>query len=166
MPGLAHIGVGLASKHIAPKIPLWILLIGCMFLDILSFIFLPALWPTHGLVLAGIWTIVSMVGTAALTHFHNSRMSEDSSLSVIHTSLVFGFLVFSHWILDFIGWPMTIGDPNSTATGVPILFSDSLTIGLGVYSTLLGAIVMDLGVFIVGLTIYLHNRRKMIERDN
>ncbi len=150
----------MATKRFAPKIPLWALLVGCMFLDILSIIFLPALWPSHGLAMALVWTLVATLSAALIVWFYNSK-NDNSGLSVSHTSLVFGLLVFSHWILDFIGWPMTVGDPNSTATAVPLLFNDIETIGLGVYSTLFGALLMDLGVFLVGLIIYLLHRRDL-----
>jgi hypothetical protein len=54
---------------------------------------------------------------------------------------------------------MTVGDPN--ATGVPILFDDAQHIGLGVYSTWIGGLGMDLGFFIVGLLIYYHTRKEL-----
>ena len=73
--------------------------------------------------------------------------------------LIIGFLVFSNWILDFIGWPMSVINPD--LTGVPLLFNNSVTIGLGVYSTWIGALTMDIGVFVVGLAIYLHYIKKI-----
>jgi len=72
---------------------------------------------------------------------------------VFYISIVIGFLVFSHWVLDFIGWSMSV--INANAMGVPILFDDAVWIGLGVYTTWFGALVMDIGVFFVGLGIYL-----------
>ncbi|MDF1540394.1 MAG: hypothetical protein P1Q69_15975, partial [Candidatus Thorarchaeota archaeon] len=70
MPALAHFGVGLATKRFAPKIPLWALLVGCMFLDILSFIFMPALWPSHGLAMAIVWTFAATLGSVFIVWFY------------------------------------------------------------------------------------------------
>jgi len=52
--------------------------------------------------------------------------------------MIIELLVFSHWILDFIGWTMNVINPN--AFGVPLLFDDTVNIGLGFYSTWFGAL--------------------------
>ncbi len=54
---------------------------------------------------------------------------------------------------------MSVIDPN--ATGVPLLFDDTVNIGLGVYSTWFGALLMDIGVFAVGLIIYIYYLKKV-----
>ena len=61
MPALAHLGIGLATKRFAPQIPLWGLLISSMFIDLLSFIFLSAIWISHGLFMSVIWTVIAMI---------------------------------------------------------------------------------------------------------
>ena len=152
MPALAHFGIGLAAKRLFPQIPLWALLVSAMAIDILSFIFILALWPSHGLFMALVWSASSIVITVLITTLLNSKKNQE--IKILYTSLAIGFLVFSHWVLDFIGWPMSVMVPD--ATGVPLLFNDSLTIGLGVYSTWFGALTMDIGVFVIGLAIYLH----------
>lgn len=161
MPALAHIGIGLATKRVAPQIPLWFLLISAMFIDILSFMFLFAIWISHGLLMSVIWSIIAMLLITFITMRLNSKNEQDKtnksiSLSMVNlrATLIIGLLVFSHWVLDFIGWPMSVIDPN--ATGVPLLFDDAVNIGLGVYSTWVGALLMDIGVFVVGLGIYIH----------
>jgi hypothetical protein len=157
MPALAHIGIGLVTKKLAPRIPLWVLLISAMILDLLSFVFLFAIWITHGLFMAIIWSIIAMLITVFIVVRLNSK-NEHKNV-VINISLTIGLLVFSHWILDFIGWPMSVIDPS--ATGVPLLFDDVVNLGLGVYSTWFGALIMDIGVFIVGLAIYIHYLKKV-----
>ncbi|MFX0073835.1 MAG: hypothetical protein ACFE96_00220 [Candidatus Hermodarchaeota archaeon] len=152
MPALAHFGIGLAAKRFFPKIPLWGLLISAMAIDILSFIFISAIWLSHGLFMAIVWSVSAMAITALVTSLLNSKKGRE--IKVLYTCTIIGLLVFSHWILDFIGWPMSVINPD--LSGVPILFDDSFTIGLGVYSTWLGALTMDLGVFAIGLAIYLH----------
>ena len=157
MPALAHIGIGLATKRFAPRIPLWTLLVSAMFLDILSFIFLFALWITHGLFMAIIWSTIAILITALIIFRLN--LKNEHKISVINISMIIGLLVFSHWILDFIGWPMTVIDSN--ATGVLLLFNDTINIGLGVYGTWFGALLMDIGVFVVGHAVYLHYVKKV-----
>jgi len=145
MPALAHVGIGLAAKRVDPEMPTWGLIVSVMFLDIIAMIlygFNDLIWFSHGLIMAVIWTIIAVVIIGIISHN-------------LHTSLFIGLLVFSHWVLDFIGWPMTFGGLNPAATGVPISFDMTQTIGLGVYSTLIGALTMDLGVFIIGLIIYI-----------
>jgi hypothetical protein len=166
MPALAHIRIGLLAKRFCPKIPLWGLLISVMAIDILSGVFFFAIWLSHGLFMSVIWSITAMVISALITMHLNSKNEQDKiNISIrwnkenLTTTIIIGILVFSHWILDFIGWPMTA--VYSKATGVPILFDDTVNIGLGVYSTLFGALLMDIGVFIVGLGIYIHYKIKI-----
>lgn len=165
MPALAHFGIGLATKRIAPQIPLWALLISAMLIDLLSFIFISALWISHGLFMSVIWTIVAMIITAFINIRNNIKKKKDKinksiswSMIDLNTILIIGLVVFSHWVLDLIGWPMSAINPN--ATGVPLLFNDAVNIGLGVYRTWIGALLMDLGVFFIGLGIYIHYIKK------
>ncbi|MBY8991479.1 MAG: hypothetical protein KGD58_12050 [Candidatus Lokiarchaeota archaeon] len=166
MPALAHIGIGLAAKRLFPKIPLWALLISVMAIDILAGVFFFATWISHGLFMAIIWSIIAMLITALFRVYLGSKNEQDKklnsgiwSLEVFYISLSVGLLVFSHWVLDFIGWPMSAIDPN--ASGVPILFDDAVNIGLGVYSTWFGVLLMDIGVFVLGLAVYLHYLKKV-----
>ena len=166
MPALAHIGIGLAAKRFTPQIPLWALLISVMFIDILAFIFLFATWISHGLLMSVIWSIIAMLVTALITKRLSSKnelneITKTSSWSRENFRIIIfiGLLVFSHWILDFIGWPMSVIDPN--AAGVPILFDDNVNIGLGVYSTWFGALLMDIGVFVLGFAVYLHHVKRV-----
>jgi len=158
MPALAHIGIGFATKRFAPQLPLWALLIGAMFLDILSFMFLFAIWISHGLFMSVVWSIIAMIITALIIKRLNSKFPAQS-MNNLRITIIIGLLVFSHWILDFIGWPMSVIDTN--ATGVPLLFNDAVNVGLGVYSTWLGALLMDIGVFVLGLGIYIHYMKKV-----
>ena len=157
MPALAHIGIGLAAKRFFPKIPLWALLISVMAIDILSFIFIFDIWISHGLFMAVVWSISAELITVLISALLNSK--KERNIQKFKVSIIIGFLVFSHWILDFIGWPMSVINPD--LTGVPLLFNNSVTIGLGVYSTWIGALTMDIGVFVVGLAIYLHYIKKI-----
>ncbi|MHA2007795.1 MAG: hypothetical protein ACXABO_09740 [Promethearchaeota archaeon] len=166
MPALAHFGIGLAVKRFAPQVPLWVLLIGAMFIDILSFIFISAIWISHGLFMSVLWSILAMLITALITMRLNSK-KEDSKITKSpswskinsNVTMIIGLLVFSHWVLDFIGWPMSFIGINNI--GTPLLFDDSVNIGLGVYRTWFGALFMDIGVFVIGLAVYLYFVKKV-----
>jgi hypothetical protein len=166
MPALAHIGVGFAVKRFFPKIPLWGLLISVMAIDILAGVFIFATWISHGLFMSIVWSLVSIVITSLIKMRQSSKNEQGKinksvkwKLENLQIPLIIGLLVFSHWVLDFIGWPMTA--VYSSATGVPILFDDTVNIGLGVYSTLFGALLMDIGLFVLGLAIYIHYKMKI-----
>lgn len=114
---------------------------------------------SHGLFMAVVWSVIAVLFTTLITYYQD--LKNESEISVkrnFRTGVFIGLLVFSHWILDFIGWPMTVID--STATGVPILFDMTQTIGLGVYRTWTGALIMELAMFIVGLVLYLYYKKK------
>ncbi|MHA2183291.1 MAG: hypothetical protein ACXAAH_17880 [Promethearchaeota archaeon] len=166
MPALAHIGIGFAAKRFFPNLPLWSLLISVMAIDLLVSIFFFATWITHGLFMSVIWSIVAMLITALITMYQNSKIEQSGTRKSINLNMVnikntfvIGLLVFSHWVLDFIGWPMSAIDPN--ATGVPLIFDDAVNIGLGVYSTWTGALLMDIGVFVIGLGLYVYYLKKV-----
>ena len=168
MPALAHFGIALVTKKFTPHIPLWILLISAMFLDLLSFVFILApLWTSHGLFMALVWTVLTMTITYTSIKFSESKKKNNKitwGLGGFKVSLIISLLVFIHWILDLIGWPMTVINPNSI--GTPLLFDDAVNIGLGVYRTWVGALSMDIGVFILGLVVYLLYLKKAKKQLN
>ncbi len=158
MAGLAHAGVGLASKRIAPKVPLWILLVAAYAIDFIWGIFYlvgvermsgadsttTTPW-SHGLFMAVVWSSLAGLITALISRDRR-------------TSLVIGLLVFSHWVVDFISHPMTAVFPQDT--GLPLLFADSPLVGLGVWRTQLGVNIGEYGALFIGLTIYILTLRK------
>ena len=159
MAALAHAGIGLASKRIAPKVPVWILVTAAYVIDIVwgAFFFtgiehlpdenLPGTSPwSHGLLMAVIWSL--------LAGFITMLVSKDR-----RTSLIIGGLVFSHWVIDFISHPMTAVFPGDT--GLPLLFEGSPLVGLGVWSTQAGVNIGEYGTLIAGLIIYMLTLRKL-----
>jgi hypothetical protein len=153
MPLLAHIGVGLASKYIAPKINVFALICAAMVPDIVAIVFSLPIFPpgtytvwTHSVFMGIVWAII-----AGLITFIVSRDRR--------TSIIIGVLALSHEIMDIIGWPLT-GFLSSMTQSIPIFFDLNQTIGLGLYSTVLGAYVTDLVVFVFGLIVYLYTKQK------
>ncbi len=151
---LAHFAVGVFSKRKAPKIPLWLLIFCAMLLDILALpgILNPDLplssppW-THGLFMGAIWSL----GVVAITGI----FSKDFRIGVF-----LGLITFSHWMLDFIAWPMDFGNG---LVGLPLFLEGSPEIGLGLYSTMIGSIVGEIiGLIGLGVAIYQLKKSKTV----
>jgi hypothetical protein len=147
MAGLAHFGLGFAAKRLAPKVPVVVLLLAAIGIDLLwAVFFLTGIermgyvpW-SHGLFMAGVWSIAAAVIAMLI--------SRDKRVSIL-----IGLLFFSHWVLDFISHPLYFtGDPKPD---LPLFFDGSPKVGLGLYSTMAGAIITDIGVFILGLALYI-----------
>lgn len=169
MPLLAHFGTGFAAKRFAPKISIWILLISSMLIDIISLFFPTATWASHGLLMALIWTILSILISFTVIKFIQSKKrnlgvdkAENMELNAFHSSLIIGLLVFGHWILDFIGWPLSVWLSN--AEGVPFFFTNTPNFGLGLYTTWLGALITDIGVLLLGVLIYVKFRKNQAKK--
>jgi len=159
MPLFAHVGIGFAAKRAGPKIPLWALLLSALGPDLIAIplFFLPDMtWFHHGLIMGVVWSLVAMLLTAIVIKY--VKKDENSKSFINYTCIIIAALVFSHWILDFIGWPMSALDP--TATGIPLFFNDIQLTGLGVYSNITAAIIMDLGIFVAGILIYYYTIKK------
>jgi hypothetical protein len=160
MAALAHLGVGLAAKRIAPEINVGYLILGAYALDILwcgfalagleptpkpGVVGAPAVWD-HSLLMATVWSVLA--GLIAAWIWRAAR-----------TGVVFGLVVFSHWVVDFITHPMTAVFPPDR--GLPVWFSDSPLIGLGMYRTMTGVYVGEFGSLALGIVIYVLARRRM-----
>lgn len=156
MAGLAHLGVGLAAKRLAPDVNAGALVVAAYGIDIVWAGFwaagleqfpgpgvsATAPW-SHGLFMAVIWSAAA--GLLALAISRNRR-----------TSLLIGLLVFSHWVVDFIAKPMTYTFPDDV--GVPLFFAGSPVVGLGVWGTAVGQTIGEYGTALLGFLIYLVTR--------
>jgi hypothetical protein len=161
---LAHAGVGLAAKRIAPSVPLGVLLFGAYLIDIVWAVFwalgmdhfpspgieVPAPW-SHGLTMACLWSL----GAVAVA----SRFTRSA-----RTRLFFGALVFSHWVVDFVTQPMGAAFPGA-GFRVRVFFGDSPTIeGLGVYDSAVALNVVEYGTLILGTALYVAAVRRQRAR--
>jgi hypothetical protein len=161
MAALAHAGVGLVAKRLAPSIPLGVLLVGAYLIDIVWALFwssgldhfpargveVPAPW-SHGLTMACIWSAGAIAVASLFTRS-------------LRTRLWFGLLVFSHWIVDFITQPMGAAFPGA-GFRMRVFFTESPTIeGLGLYNSAVVLNVVDYGALILGLAVYLLTRRRL-----
>lgn len=143
-----HIAVAFAAKPVVPRASLWVLIVTTEKLDLLCFGFLaasiertgPGQFPwSHGLFMSVVWSAAG--GVIAYLFYKDRR-----------TSLAIGLLIFSHWVLDFIAHS---GD-------LPLLFSRSPLVGLGLESSLVLGLVMESGMLAVGPAIYLLARKRSV----
>jgi hypothetical protein len=149
---IAHIGLGLAAKRIAPTVPLGVLLLASEATDVLcgvlmfagiekmraspgatamtplEFLYYP--W-SHGLFMNVVWGL--------LAAFVGARLLRDRRGGVI-----IGLLVFSHWALDFI----------SHKPDMPLLWDNSLKVGLGLWNSVPGSMAVEFALFIAGIVLY------------
>lgn len=163
--GPGHLGIGLAAKPVIPKAPLWVLLVASEALDLLSAMFIavgiermavsqidfehgiqtitPGSVPwSHGLFMSVVWSL--FFAAIAYLVFKDWK-----------TSGMIGLVTFSHWILDFI-----VHSPD-----LPILFSNSPELGLGLWTSgpgLILSIILELALLIGGVAIYLVARKRKI----
>ena len=105
---------------------------------------IPAVW-SHSLLMASIWS-----GLAGLVAARIGRRTR--------TGVVFGLVVFSHWVVDFITHPMTAVFPSDI--GLPLWFHGSPLVGLGLYRHMSGVYVGEFGTLALGIVVYVFARRK------
>lgn len=106
-----------------------------------------------GLFMSVVWSVVAALLIA--------RIYRDQLAGV-----VVGLAVFSHWVLDLIShpipfssfswrtWQWSYGHP--LPSGLPLLFSNSPRVGLGLYNSIsaVEATVLEFGMFVVGAAMY------------
>lgn len=186
MAGLAHLGVGLAAKRAAPRVPVAILVLCSYAIDIVFGLF----W------LAGLEQLPkgdknrghdgeppaseAALSPGTMSHAdppapwsHGLFMATVwSELAGLIAQLIrrrsgmsafIALLVFSHWVVDFITQPMRAAFPDRA--GLPLFFHDSRKVGLGLYSSKVATNAGEYGSVALGTVIYLRTLMKMRQRD-
>lgn len=149
---LGHFAVGFAAKKVSPKTPLPLLVAGAQLVDLV--------WPMF--LLLGLETVRIAPGITVVTPLDFTSYPITHSLA---TSIVWGVLfggavylfrkqlremwvlaacVVSHWVLDLI----------THRPDLPLLPWGDLKVGLGLWSSLPGTLIMELGLFGGGLYLY------------
>ena len=154
---IGHYALGFAAKRAAPTVSLGVLFAACQLADLI--------WPT--LVLAGVESFRIVPGATAVTPLVFTHYPYSHSLlalavwgilfgigytllsrSRVMAGIIIALLVVSHWVLDVIVhvpdmplWPAA-------------LFGPSPMYGLGLWNSVPGSIIVELGLFLVGAGIY------------
>ena len=153
---IGHFALGFAAKPVVPRVSLAMLLAAALFADIL--------WPV--LVLAGVETVRIAPGNTAFTplEFVNYPWSHSLLLLVAwgavlggayrgifggrRTFVVLTALVVSHWVLDWI----------THAPDMP-LYPGGPKLGLALWNSVPGTMVVETLMFVVGLFLYARGTR-------
>lgn len=151
---IGHYALGFAAKKIAPAVSLGALFAACQLADLI--------WPT--LVLLHVESFTIMPGATAVTPLvFTSYPYSHGLIPLIGWGVLFGLgymllvrskivagvtialLVVSHWVLDYI-----VHVPDMPlGPGVPGTF------GLGLWNSLWGTLAVELGLFAIGVLVYL-----------
>ncbi len=161
---VGHFGVGLAAKKVAPEVNLGVLFLFCQLLDLI--------WPALVLInvehvsVDNAATVVTPLNFSHYPFSHSLVATLSYSLiAALFTWRVFRFVrigvatfavVLSHWILDFM----------THRPDLPLFFGDE-KFGLGLWNSLWGTFFVEVGIFIIGIVIYLkssplQNRKRKI----
>jgi len=149
---IGHMAVGFASKRLAPRASMGVLMAAPMALDLLWPLFLLAGWEqvridpgntaftpldfvsypySHSLAMSALWGVLF-----GLLYWSGTRY--------VAGAVVTGFGVVSHWILDFV----------THRPDLPLSVSGTTRLGLGLWNSLAGTIAVESVMFASGVWIY------------
>jgi len=149
---IGHIGLGFAAKRLAPKAPLGLLLVAAEAVDVLAGL----------LVLLGIERMRPHPGITAMmslefvsypwSHSLASTLFWATAAGLLagglrkdrRTGIVVGLLVATHWLLDYV----------SHRPDLPLLADGGLKVGLGLWNSVAGTLVVELGLMALGVALY------------
>lgn len=149
---IGHFAVGLAAKRVAPRAPLPWLLLAPQLPDVL--------WPIF--VYAGVERMRIVPGITAASPLSLDYMPYSHSLVAVigwsallglawwavmrdrRTAIVLALCSLSHWVCDWI----------AHAPDMPILRGDGPRYGLGVWNSSTGTLLVEGGMFAIGVAIY------------
>ena len=154
---LGHYAIAIGAKRVAPRTSLGTLIAAAAFLDLV--------WPV--LVLAGVERVAVAPGATAFTplDFQYYPFSHSFLMSVIwgaafggvyffvrrdkRAAVVLGLLVVSHWFLDAV-----VHRPD-----LPLTLGGAARVGLGLWSSIPGTLVVELAMFATAMWMYLEATR-------
>jgi hypothetical protein len=155
---LGHVALGMAAKRPVPRVSLAVLILAAQFADVV--------WPL--LVAVGVEQVAIEPGNTRITPLNFISYPYSHSLMTlvlwgIVVGYVFGWsrgrravpilaaLVISHWVLDVI----------AHRPDMPILASDRTKIGLGLWNSIPGTMLVEFGMYSIGLWIYLRSTKPL-----
>jgi hypothetical protein len=154
--GIGHLGLAFASKRLAPRASLGLLLLAGLFADALMLVTLP-LGLEHVRIVPGITatmpfdlydypishSLVALMGWGLLTGGAYHAFARDRFGAI---AIAVG--VVSHWPLDVI----------SHRADVPLLF-DGPYLGLGLWNSLPGSLLVEAAILLAGAFVYFRSTR-------
>jgi hypothetical protein len=154
---LGHFGVGFGAKAAASKTSLGTLFLAAQFVDLL--------WPS--LLLLGLETVEIVPGITVVTPLDFTSYPITHSLAAVLVwaalfagvycllkrypkgAWVCGLAVISHWVLDLL----------THRPDLPLVPGGAARVGLGLWSSLPATLVVELGIFAIGVFLYLRTTR-------
>ncbi len=149
---VGHFAVGVATKKLAPSMPIWILFLAPQFMDVL-FVPLVAVglesfeYGAYGHLTLNILYSHSLVGalaTAAVAYWIGNRFWKSS-----RGGMVLASLSFSHWIFD-----VMVHRPD-----MPILpgnLGNFPLLGFGLWDFEFGALATEVAMAVIAVILYFH----------
>jgi hypothetical protein len=149
---IGHFGVALAAKKVAPRTSLGTLVMAAQFADLL--------WPLF--LLLGVERVIIAPGTTAVTplDFISYPLSHSLLADLGWASFFAGiykvvkhdsrgavclwFVVLSHWLLDAL----------SHRPDLPLYPGSSTYVGLGLWNSRMGTILVESAIFVIGARLY------------
>ncbi|MCZ6673329.1 MAG: hypothetical protein O7C75_10370 [Verrucomicrobia bacterium] len=150
---IGHFGIGLGVKALDQRISLGTLFLAAQFVDLL--------WPS--LLLLGVETVEIEPGITKLTplNFVSYPISHSLLMTIVwgllfgltywqlrknlKGALILGLCVLTHWFLDFV-----VHRPD-----LPLHPGESLMVGLGLWNSVAGTLVVEGLLFVIGILVYL-----------
>ena len=150
---IGHFGIALATKRVAPGTSLGTLIAASQFIDLI--------WPI--LLLSGVETVVIDPGNTVVTPLDFQRYPYSHSLATVMAwatlfsgtywavtryrrgALTVWGAVVSHWVLDFI----------SHRPDLPLWPGGTTFVGLGLWRSLAGTLLVEVALFAAGILFYL-----------
>ncbi len=149
---LGHLAVGFAAKKVAPKASLGVLLGASEFIDLLAPAFVLAGWErvrfesgtnpflrsdfyyplSHSLLMTLVWALAAALVYWLLTRYRTG-------------AIVVALAVLSHWLLDLV----------SHKPDLPLYPGKSPMLGLGLWYSVAGTVVVELLMLAAGVWLYL-----------
>ena len=154
---LGHLGTGFGAKAAAPKTSLGTLLLAAELADLI--------WPT--LILLGVELVEIQPGATRVTplDFVHYPISHSLMLTLVWAGLFSGIyllarsyrrgavvvavLVLGHWLLDAL-----VHRPD-----LPLVPGIDLEVGLGIWGSVWGTVLIELGIFSIGVWLYVRTTR-------
>jgi hypothetical protein len=153
-----HFGLAATVKAAAPRTPLWALMLGTQFLDVVFVVLLLAggvedltvvTDGTYGENLIHAYWTHSLVGAAALALGYGAFGAWRWGRAA---GLVLGSVVFSHWLLDLVVHRADLPIQPGNAGDLPLL-------GLGLWRTPWASAAVELALVLIGAAAYARSIR-------